>query len=166
MPANLPASSTLAADQEKYPYRDSNCRPVLRQAVSSDELIAAFLAAPPGWVDTLMLARDRIVSRCGLKTAGPSQGVPQAPFRVGQQLGVFRILHLTSSEAVLGEDDRHLDFRVSLLIDARQLRVSTLVRPHNVFGWLYLAIILPFHHLISSVMARRIVRIINDDATP
>jgi hypothetical protein len=166
MPAKLPASSALATEQEKYPYRDSNCRPVLRQAVSSDELIAAFLAAPPGWVDTLMLARDRIVGIFGLKTASPRQGVPQAPFRVGQQLGVFRILHLASGEAILGEDDRHLDFRVSLLVDAGQLRVSTLVRPHNVFGWLYLAIVLPFHHLISSVMAGRMVRIINDGSAP
>jgi hypothetical protein len=166
MPAKLPASSALAADQEKYPYRDSNCRPVLRQAVSSDELITAFLAAPPGWVDSLMRARDQIVGIFGLKTASPRQDVPQAPFRVGQQLGVFCILHLTPSEAVLGEDDRHLDFRVSLLIDAGQLRVITQVRPHNVFGWLYLAIVLPFHHLISSVMARRMVRIINDGATP
>lgn len=166
MPAELPATSALAAEQEKYPYRDSNCHPVLHQTVSSDELLAAFLAAPPGWVDSLMLARDRIVGIFGLKTAGPRQVMPQAPFRVGQQLGVFRILHLAPGEAVLGEDDRHLDFRVSLLVDAGQLRVSTLVRPHNVFGWLYLAIVLPFHHLISSVMAGRMVRIINDGATP
>lgn len=166
MPAKLPATSALATEQEKYPYRDSICRPVQRQAVSSDELLAAFLAAPPGWVDSLMLTRDRIVSHCGLKTAGPRQAVPQAPFRVGQQLGVFRILHLAPGEAILGEDDRHLDFRVSLFCAAGQLRVSTLVRPHNAFGWLYLAIVLPFHHLISSVMAGRMVRIINDGATP
>lgn len=165
MPAELPATSALAAEQEKYPYRDSNCRPLLRQAVSTDELIAAFLAAPPDWVDTLMLARDRIVGRFGLKTASPRQGVPQAPFRVGQQLGVFRILHLAPGEAILGENDRHLDFRVSLLIDSSQLRVSTLVHPHNVFGWLYLAIVLPFHHLISSIMAGRMVRIINAGTT-
>lgn len=166
MPAKLPASSALAAEQEKYPYRDSNCHPVLHQTVSSDELIAAFLAAAPAWVDSLMRTRDQIVGIFGLKTAGPRQGVPQAPFRVGQQLGVFRILHLAPGEAILGEDDRHLDFRVSLFCAAGQLRVSTLVRPHNIFGWLYLAIVLPFHHLISSVMTGRMVRIINDGATP
>jgi hypothetical protein len=162
MPAELPATSALAKEQEKYPYRDSDCRPLVRQDVSADQLIAAFLAAPPGWVDTLMLARDRIVGRCGLKTAGPRHAPPQAPFQVGQQLGVFRILHLAPREAILGEDDRHLDFRVSLMIDAGQLRVSTLVRPHNVFGWLYLTIVLPFHHLISTIMAGRMARIIND----
>ena len=165
MLAKLPASSALAAEQEKYPYRDSNCRPVLHQAVRSDKLIAAFLAAPPGWIDTLMLARDRIVSRYGLKTAVQRQGVPQPPFRVGQQLGIFRILQLAPSEVILGEDDRHLDFRVSLHVDAGQLRVTTLVCPHNVFGWLYLAIVLPFHRLISRVMTRRMVKIINDGAT-
>lgn len=164
MPAELPATSALAREQEKYPYRDSNCRPLRRHEASADELIAAFLAAPPGWVDSLMLARDRIVSRCGLKTAGPRHAIPQPPFRVGQQLGVFRILHLTPGEAILGEDDRHLDFRLSLMIDAGQLRVSTLVRPHNVFGWLYLAIVLPFHHLISAVMAGRMAKVIDAGA--
>lgn len=158
MPAELPAASALAVEQAKYPYRDSACRPLRRQAVGSDELITAFLATAPGWFDVLMQVRDRLVGLCGLKTADPHQDMPQAPFRVGQQLGVFRILHLTPGEAVLGEDDRHLDFRVSLLCAAGQLRVSTLVRPHNVFGWLYLVIVLPFHHLISTVMIGRMAR--------
>lgn len=162
MSVKLPATSALAGEQKKYPYRDSVCRPVLRHEVSADELIVTFLAAPPGWVDTLMLARDRIVGRFGLKTAAPRQAPPKAPFRVGQQLGVFRILHLAPGEAILGEDDRHLDFRLSLMIDSGQLRISTLVRPHNIFGRLYLAIVLPFHHLISSVMTKRMARIIDD----
>lgn len=161
MPAELPAVSALAEEQENYPYRDSACRPLLCQAVSSDELIVAFLATAPDWFDVLMRARDRIVGLFGLKTAGLRQALPQAPFRVGQQLGIFRILHLTPGEAILGEDDRHLDFRVSLLGAAGQLRVSTLVRPHNVFGWIYLAIVLPFHHLISTVMIGRMARKLN-----
>lgn len=164
MPAQLPTTSALAEEQAKYPYRDSNCRPLQGQAVNADELIAAFLAAAPGWFDVLMRARDQIVGRCGLKTAGPRQAAPQAPFRVGQQLGIFRILHLAPGEAILGEDDRHLDFRISLMIDSGQLRVSTLVCPHNAFGWLYLAVVLPFHHLISAVMAGRMARLINDGA--
>lgn len=166
MRTKLPATSALAAEQLEYPYRDSKCRPVMGDAAGSDELIAAFLAAPPGWLDTLMQARDRIVGRFGLKTASARQGVAHAPFRTGQQLGVFRVLHLAPDEVILGEDDRHLDFRVSLLIDGGQLRVSTLVRPHNVFGWLYLIIVLPFHHLISRVMTGRIARIINDGTRP
>jgi len=162
MPAELPTASVLAEQQENYPYRDSACRLLQRQEISTDELITAFLTTAPGWFDTLMQARDRIVGRCGLKTAGPRQSMPQAPFRVGQQLGIFRIMQMAPGEAILGEDDRHLDFRVSLMIDAGQLRVSTLVRPHNVFGWLYLTIVLPFHHLISTVMIGRMARIIND----
>ena len=158
MPAELPATSALAEEQENYSYRDSNCRPLLRHDVNSNELIAAFLAAAPRWFDVLMLARDKIVGLFGLKTAAKGQGVPQAPFRVGQQLGIFRILHLTPGEAILGEDDRHLDFRISLLLDGERLRVSTLVRPHNVFGRLYLVIVLPFHHLISTVMIARMAK--------
>ena len=162
MSTELPAASSLSSEQKQYPFHDCDCRPLLRQAVSADELIAAFLGTAPGWFNILMRARDKIVGIFGLKTAAPHQTMPQAPFRVGQRLGVFRILHLAPNEAVLGENDRHLDFRVSLLVDTGQLRVSTLVRPHNAFGWLYLAIVLPFHYLISAIMAGRMLRIIND----
>jgi hypothetical protein len=65
---------------------------------------------------------------------------------------------LSPSEAILGQEDRHLDFRISLLVDQQRLTVSTLVRPHNMFGVLYLACILPFHHLIVFVTLRRMVR--------
>lgn len=161
MPAQLPAISALAGEQQNYPYRDTASRFLQRQVVGSDELIAAFHSVAPGWVDALMQARDRLVGLCGLKTGGPRQALPLPPFRVGQRLGVFRILHLAPGEVILGEDDRHLDFRVSLLSDAGQLRVCTLVRPHNVFGWLYLLVVLPFHHLISAVMIGRMARQLN-----
>ena len=161
MSVQLPTASVLSGEEENYPFRDSACCPVQRQAANCDELIAAFHSVSPVWIDALMLARDRIVGLCGLKTGGPRQALPSPPFRVGQRLGVFRILHLAAGEAILGEDDRHLDFRVSLLCAAGQLRVSTLVRPHNLFGWLYLAVVLPFHYLISTVMIGRMARQLN-----
>jgi len=165
MPAKLPATSALAEEQKNYPYRDKNCRALLRHDISSDELITLFHSAAPGWFDVLMRARDRIVGIFGLKTAAPRLAMPQAPFQVGQQLGIFRILHLAPGEAILGEDDRHLDFRVSLRVDGGQLQVSTLVCPHNIFGWLYLAAVLPFHHLISAIMIGKMARIINAGVT-
>lgn len=162
--ADLPAASVLANEQQRYPYRDSHCRPLRQCEIGNEQLIAAFLAAAPGWADTLMRTRDHLVGRFGLKTGGQRGEMPKPPFRVGQQLGVFRILHLAPAEVILGEDDRHLDFRLSLRVESSQLRITTLVRPHNIFGVLYLVCVLPFHHAIAAVMATRMARTLKDRA--
>lgn len=156
--ADLPPTSALAPEQGRYPYRDSQVRRLRRTTADADDLIAAFLSAPPSWADTLMRLRDAAVGRFGLKTAGPRGEPPAPPYRPGQALGIFRIFHLAPGEVVLGEDDRHLDFRISLLASDNQLRVCTLVRPHNFFGLLYLGAVLPFHHAIAAVMAGRMAR--------
>ena len=51
---------------------------------------------------------------------------------------------------ILGTDDRHLDFRVSILrSEAKDLvAISTWVRPHNNLGRAYLAMVYPFHRII------------------
>jgi hypothetical protein len=56
---------------------------------------------------------------------------------------------------VLGEDDKHLDFRISVLCSAeaepeggRQLVFSTVVQCHNRLGRAYIFVIAPFHRLV------------------
>ena len=55
-------------------------------------------------------------------------------------------------EIVLGTDDRHLDFRLSLLRRrspiGRLLIATTVVHTHNALGFTYLNAIRPFHHLV------------------
>ncbi len=61
---------------------------------------------------------------------------------------------------VIGFDDRHLDFRI--VIDAAQgdsgtdIRATTLVRPRNLGGRIYLAMVMPFHKRIVPSMLNRI----------
>ena len=145
----------LADAASRYPWQDCRSRPLQSGAPAADaaSLLRAFSAAMPPWARGLMLLRDRLVSPLGLKTAQTASSVE--PFHVGQQLGVFRVLHLGERDAVLGEDDRHLDFRVVLQCQAGRLQVSTLVRPHNWLGRTYLAAVTPFHHLIVAASMRR-----------
>lgn len=83
-------------------------------------------------------------------TSAPSLG-PEGPFPVLQR---------TPSEVLVGLDDRHLNFRASLSIDAQtdgrsHLVVTTAVMFHNVWGRRYLAVIKPFHRrLVQSAMHR------------
>ena len=62
---------------------------------------------------------------------------------------------------MLGEDDRHLDFRASLLLrpceaeSGTELVATTVVHCHNVLGRAYLMVIRPFHHLVVRSNLRR-----------
>ncbi|OHX12163.1 hypothetical protein BI347_00610 [Chromobacterium sphagni] len=139
-----------------YPWQDCRSQPLPPGAPVADSasLLRVFSTAMPPWARALMRLRDLLVAPLGLKTA-PAASASAEPFRVGQQLGVFRILHLGERDAVLGEDDRHLDFRLVLQWRPGRLQVSTLVRTHNLLGRTYLAAVTPFHHLIVAASIKR-----------
>ncbi len=100
----------------------------------------------PAWARALLLVRGAAVAPFGLKGAAP-QDRPA--------IGSFPIAAERPEELLLGFDDRHLDFRISILADAGRIHVSTWVRPHHAGGRLYLAAVLPFHVLIlRDAMAR------------
>ncbi|MEJ8676420.1 DUF2867 domain-containing protein [Chromobacterium amazonense] len=82
--------------------------------------------------------------------------IPARPLTKRQQpLGIFGILYLGEHAVVLGQDDRHLDFRLVLQWQPGWLRIATLVRPHNLLGRGYLAWVTPWHHLIAGASGRR-----------
>ena len=65
---------------------------------------------------------------------------------------------LVDNQVLLGQDDRHLDFRLLLWVDGGRLHHITGVRPHGGLGWLYLLAVLPFHVLIVRASVRRMAR--------
>ncbi|HJV20387.1 MAG TPA: DUF2867 domain-containing protein, partial [Sediminibacterium sp.] len=65
----------------------------------------------------------------------------------------------------LGEDDKHLNFRVSLLINRqsdycenKKIIISTTVKFNNWFGRLYFLLVRPFHKLIVPIMLKGIIK--------
>ena len=129
----------------------------------------AFFTAGPQWIGKLFALRNRIVRVLGLKASdAPSDWQEQLHrFRgePGEQLGLFKVLGKTANEIVLGEDDKHLDFRVSLLIEpqaaaahTRMLTISTTVTFNHWFGRLYFLLIRPFHRAIVPSMLNGIIR--------
>lgn len=135
----------------------------LPHGVTHDPLVLArfLFAQRTASMDVLMRIRDAIVSRLGLKTASALQGAGDGHPRVG----IFRIYRTTDTDILLGEDDRHLDFRIALhcgsVPDApsdMQVVVSTVVSCHNATGRIYLAVIVPFHRWIVRAILRRAAR--------
>lgn len=98
------------------------------------------------WVERLMRLRDAIVSMFGLKTASALRadaGAGRTP-----RVGIFRIYETLQDEVVLGEDDKHLDFRLSVQRYPGQLTAVTVVHCHNLLGRTYIRVIAPFHRLV------------------
>ena len=114
------------------------------------------------WMDALMGVRDAVVSVFGLKTSAKLGQADDAPS--GERISIFRVYQVDAHEIILGEDDSHLDFRLSLLcLPAHEtggsyLVLSTVVHCHNALGRAYLRIIAPFHRLIVPAMLRRAAR--------
>jgi hypothetical protein len=122
-------------------------------------LAQAALDRPPPWFRALLAIRDTAVGALGLKT---SADLREAARRDGgDHIDFFRVLDRRGDELVLGEDDRHLDFRLSVLRRAgrdggSEVVLTTVVHCHNHLGRAYLAVIRPMHGLVVRRMAAAI----------
>ncbi|UJW87243.1 DUF2867 domain-containing protein [Devosia sp. SL43] len=133
-------------------FLDGQWVPLPHPAPDAADLTIATFFKMPGWVMGLLALRDGLVSPLGLKTAR-SEGY-RVPTR--QEVldcsypGVFAVHSATPDEVILGTDDKHLDFRVSILRSVPEdlVAISTWVRPHNILGNAYLATVYPFHRII------------------
>ncbi|MBT2339830.1 MULTISPECIES: DUF2867 domain-containing protein [Pseudomonas] len=127
---------------------------------SNPELLARFiLAHQPSWVGWLMQVRDTVVACFGLKTARHLASL-------ADRIQIFKVYSKSQTEIVLGEDDKHLDFRISILFSeedesegGRQLVFSTVVQCHNRLGRAYIFVIAPFHRLVVKASLIRAARI-------
>jgi hypothetical protein len=134
-----------------------------------DRVVRSAFGSAPRWVELLMRLRNWIVRPLGLKTgpAGSRGALDRVALRAGQRVGLFRVFARADDELLLGEDDRHLDFRVSVLLrsDGRSdwAIVSTVVRFNNWLGRAYFLPVRPLHGLIVPALLRHaLIRYSND----
>jgi hypothetical protein len=129
---DLPATSRLHARIASKDFIDcysveSSIEP--RQAA---EIIADF----PGWAQFLLSIRKVVTTPFGLSNDGPV---------ASDKVGVFPVESETNTEIVAGFNDKHLNFRVSVISEAGRVYLGTWVHTHNIGGQIYLAAIMPFH---------------------
>jgi hypothetical protein len=94
----------------------------------------------------VMRLRDLLARRAGLKNASTGNGAS------------YPVLARDEREVVVGLDDRHLDFRVALLVrpfGSQRLVVTTAVRRHNRFGRAYFAVVKVPHLVLVPRWVRR-----------
>jgi len=167
----LPTNSKLNTIHNKYDYVDS-FHGVLnddKNEFTSVDIGKAFFSSGPKWVGKLFILRNKIVSIFGLKTSGNitnrERQLENFKCEPGEQLGLFKVFAKTENEVILGEDDKHLNFRVSLFLEhqinrtnKKDLIISTTVEFNNWFGRLYFLPVRPFHKLIVPTMLKGIIK--------
>ncbi|WP_153771152.1 DUF2867 domain-containing protein [Labrenzia sp. CE80] len=101
----------------------------------------------PVWARILLKIRGVVAFFFGLSTDGPD---------VADKVGPFPVEIETSEEIIAGFNDKHLNFRVSVIAKDRRVSLATWVHVHNLGGRLYLLCIMPFHILIAKDALRRV----------
>lgn len=133
-------------------FLDGQCVPLPHPAPDAATLTTATFFAMPAWAKALLALRDGLVGPLGLKTGKAEDLRPPTREEIVSATypGIFAVHAATENEVILGSNDRHLDFRVSILRSEPDdlVALSTWVRPHNLGGRAYLALVYPFHRVI------------------
>ena len=156
VPAPLPHPALVAAD-----WSDRFEVTVAKDPGSAEKVARLLFARMPYWVVPLLALRNFLVLPLGLK--GASAENTSSKKSAEQMVGFFPIVINSPQQAVLGFDDRHLDFRVvvDVLPEAQgqfRVGVQTVIRRHNFAGRLYLFVITPFHRIIVKASMARLMR--------
>ncbi len=149
----LPSGSMLVRDLAGIiHFRDSYRAPLAHPEHNIIELFQAVFAHKPLPVKCLLIVRNMAARLGGLEV--PTVGEIMNPdlkdsYKVGEKIGPWPIFFLGRDEIVAGRNNRHIDFRVSVLKaaegDTASLAVSTVCTVHNWFGKVYLLLVGPFH---------------------
>ncbi|WP_269714876.1 DUF2867 domain-containing protein [Caulobacter sp. NIBR2454] len=127
----------------------------------AEVLALAMMAKPPMWSLALLAIRDAVMGVFGVKSS--RQILNDAIAARADHIGMFRILARRDHEVVLGENDRHLDFRLSVMTRPSpsggvELVATSIAHCHNRLGQIYLTAIMPFHKLIVRASLVRAAR--------
>ena len=152
---NFPTKSISKNHIERVDYYDAFEMKLLSTNLDAIMLYKGIFSTAPKWVESLMKLRNKVVSIFGLKVVTDNG---ERLFEVGKRVGMFYLYYVSEQEVIAGEDDRHLNFRVSVLKEEERVIVTTLVQYNNGFGKFYMTLIKPFHRLIVQLMMRRYLK--------
>jgi hypothetical protein len=141
----VPASPLADGNLPRVDWADAFAAPIPPGAAPDPaHWVDRVFHRPPPWVLAAMAARNALVAPLGLKTPpSASKGFP--------------VLGRTDDEMLMGLDDRHLDFRVSVLVRDGILTVATRVRIRNALGRAYFAPVRLVHPVVVRAMLARAV---------
>ena len=149
-----PESTLVYSDMDRVDYFDSYM--IVKNTPDSVGEITRKVLKSPAWVEMLTTLRDLLVKPFGLKTGDEIRAERDGDY----EFDFAPVLYRSEQEIVMGMNDRHLYFRMSVLKVAQhensQLFLTTVVRFNNVGGRIYFGLIRLFHGMIVRTMLRRL----------
>jgi hypothetical protein len=158
---DIPSTSLAVRSLPHNDFADAfKCQLPANQPQNIDSVTRAIFLTMPQWITKLLELRNTIVRPLGLKTsidAIPSNG--QDELKPGTAVGVFEVLDRgLDEEIMLGEDDKHLNYRVSVRLECEEEKcwviVSTVVKFNNWLGRAYFVPVRPVHKIIVPAMMK------------
>lgn len=139
----IPYNTLITRKLPKFDYWDSYM--VIKNTSEPIGVIKSRVFALPVWVTDLLKLRNFLF----VKPFGLNTGSHEIP-----------TLFISNNEIVVGEDDKHLYFRISVLKKENhagaEIYLTTIVKFNNRWGRLYFMLIKPFHKVIVKTLLKRI----------
>src|ERR1700744_704552 len=129
----VPPGSMLHREPMQHAYfRDAYRMPLRRSELGIVDIFFGIFAHHPMWMKLLLIARNKVAALAGLDAPAASE-ILHLEIRercaVGEKIGVWPILWLSETEIVAGRDNKHLDFRLSVLKVADNGTTRVVVSP-------------------------------------
>ena len=180
----LPSNSLIISSLSRNDYVDVFAvRLKTMEPIPIEKIPIIFFHAMPKWFGVLMKIRETIARWIGLKTAhgvNIEKQLGNFTGQVGQSIGLFHVIGRTANEILAGEDDSHLNFRISYLADQpdclgregaekekngynNEITIATTVQFNNWVGRIYFLPVKPIHRLIVPIILKRMARIIQNN---
>ncbi|MCB0633270.1 MAG: DUF2867 domain-containing protein [Saprospiraceae bacterium] len=163
-PVRLPQQSVIISALDRIDYEDAFAVKV-PGPVAVEELPPLFFKVFPKWFGVLMYLREAIAGLIGLKTGkgvDVKKQMREFTGEVGESIALFHVLGRSKEEIMTGENDRHLDFRLSFFArpagEQSELTLATTVQYNALLGKLYFLPVRPVHRFIVPVILKRIAR--------
>lgn len=116
----------------------------------------------PRWADMLMRIRNAFARLIGLDTGGYKRDTYVSDYYpIGSRAVYFTVIDRNDNEILMAENDKHLNFRVSVLKIQEEaityIYLSTVVKFNNSLGRLYFFFVKPFHRIIIISLLKRLL---------
>lgn len=151
--SSVPDWSGIWETHKSGDFLDCYTVPLAHPDVRLAHLAHAVFCRLPGWIQTLLSLRDSLVRPFGLSEAAhlPIDKSCRDRILPGESINFLPVLKSCEREIVMGLNDDHLDFRISLHrpdTPEPRLSLASLVHTNNFLGKAYLRTILQPHRAI------------------
>lgn len=142
----IPEKSIISENFGNIHYCD--CYRIVIKTNETADSITTRIFALPQWIKRLLKFRNLIAKKLGLKTDSKTES-PAPYYPIGSKAVLFKVIDRNESEIVMAENDKHLNFKTSVLTEQTgtliQVSLTTIVHFNNTLGKLYFFPVKPFH---------------------